>query len=137
MIAPLPLQEFMSILRSCWDVKTSFTPEEWTAANPARGQCLVSSLVVQDYYGGDLKRYRVKGNDFEETHYCNILYNGTVLLDTTAAQYTAPVLLATSDIELRGYATAREKYLSDHHTRAQYEILRERVKQARRQPAQQ
>jgi len=131
MTAPLPLEHFVTALRSCWDEKTSFTPDEWTAKNPARGQCLVSSLAIQDYYGGDLKRYDVKAENFTETHYCNILY-GSITVDTTASQYTSPVQLITSDVNLHGYATAREKYLADPQTKSQYELLKKRLEQALR-----
>jgi hypothetical protein len=126
------LQELITVLRSCWDAETSFTPEEWTVANPARGQCLVSSLVVQDYFGGDLKRYRVKAEHFEETHYCNILDDGTIL-DTTGSQYTVAVTLLTTPIELIGYSTARDKMLANDQTRERYELLKNRVTQALRE----
>ena len=120
------LQQFTAVLRSSWAKETSFVPEEWATDNPARGQCLVSSLVVQDYYGGDLMRYRVTGKGFKETHYCNILDDGTIL-DTTGSQYTDPVILEVAPIELEGYATARDKRLASDSTKAQYEYLKLRV----------
>lgn len=94
--------------------------------NPARGQCLVSTLVVQDYFGGDLRRYDIKASDFEETHYSNVLPSGAIL-DATAAQYTQPVQLTVTPINLKDYVTARERYLADPHTKTKYEQLKERV----------
>ena len=120
------LQQLTLALRSSWDEKTSFVPSEWSLANPARGQCLVSTLVVQDYFGGDIQRYRVHTKDFKETHYCNILPDGTIL-DTTAFQYNEPVTLEVAPIELNGYATARDKRLSSDGIRTQYELLKKRV----------
>jgi len=72
-----PIQLFAATLKKAWDSETSFVPDEWTSDNPARGQCLVSALVTQDYYGGSLRRYRVTGEDISETHYCNVLDNSS------------------------------------------------------------
>jgi hypothetical protein len=121
-----PIQLFVAALKKAWAAETSFVPEEWTSDNPARGQCLVSALVTQDYYGGDLRRYRVTGEDLSETHYCNVLDNGTIL-DTTGSQYTSPVTLRVDPIELDGYASSRDKRLSNDKIRGQYEILKSRV----------
>lgn len=125
MMSP-PLQPFVLALKKAWNSETSFVPDEWTPDNPARGQCLVSSLVTQDYYGGDLRRYRVTDEDFSETHYCNVLDDGTIL-DTTGSQYTSPVTLRVDPIELDGYTSARDKRLSNNEIRRQYEILKNRV----------
>lgn len=122
----LSLSRLTAALRLSWRADSSFTPEEWHASNPARGQCLVSSLVVQDYYGGDLRRYRVLGQNIKETHYCNILIDGTII-DTTGSQYNDPVVLTVDPIALDGFISAREKRLSDDNTRAQYELLKDRV----------
>lgn len=55
---------------------------------------MVSSLVAQDYFGGDSVRYAVKGDGIDEMHYCNLLEDG-VLLDTTRSQYQVPVYIYT------------------------------------------
>ena len=34
--------------------------------NSARGQCVISSLVVQDYFGGELFRAQVRGDGFND-----------------------------------------------------------------------
>lgn len=71
-------------------------------------------------------RYRVTGKDFAETHYCNVLSDGTIL-DTTGSQYKEPVTLRVDPISSGPYANAREKYLAQQRTREQYDILRKRV----------
>lgn len=123
------IQQLVAALQESWSQETSFTPAEWSTQNPARGQCMVSTLVVQDYLGGDLRRYHIQGEGFEETHYCNILPSGAVL-DTTAAQYTKPVQLTITPIDLKGYTTARERYMADEATQARYNVLKERVAHA-------
>lgn len=126
MMSPRSVQSLMAALHDSWRKETSFTPLEWTAQNPARGHCLVSTLVVQDYFGGDIRRYDVKAGGFSETHYCNLLPEGATL-DVTAMQYSQAVQLSATPILLKGYRTVRERYLADPDTRAKYELLRDRV----------
>ena len=83
----LSLSHFINVLQESWSATTSYESDEnWSPENPARGQCVVSSLVVQDYFGGDIVRYAVTGEGIDETHYFNVLEDGTVL-DTTRSQY--------------------------------------------------
>lgn len=124
----LSIEALIKALQSSWSSDTCFDASEWSAANPARGQCVVSSLVVQKYLGGELQRYRVAGNGITETHYCNILSDGTVL-DTTASQYEQPMMFKVAPIELKGFTSIREKRLSEIETRSRYELLLSRVQQ--------
>src|SRR5882757_7942847 len=78
-------ESLIIVLRQSWSAETAFNASDWSPENPARGQCVISALVVQDYLGGDLQRFEVQGDDFAETHYTNLL-NG-VVIDTTASQY--------------------------------------------------
>lgn len=120
------IQQLMMALHAGWSEETSFTPAEWTPQNPARGQCLVSTLVVQDYLGGDIRRYDVDAGTFKEVHYCNLLLSGAVF-DSTATQYSKPIQLTMTPINLKGYPTARERYMIDPDTQAKYELLKKRV----------
>lgn len=123
------VQELMTALQKSWCKETSFTPNVWTRQNPARGQCLASTLVVQDYFGGDIRRYTIKDGDFEETHYCNIFPSGA-LFDSTAIQYSRPIQLTVTPIHLKDYPTARERYIAEPNTRTLYNLLKERVSRA-------
>lgn len=119
-------KQLAKALRQSWAADTAFDASDWSEANPARGQCVVSALVVQDYFGGDLQRYKVQG-DVEETHYVNLLFEG-VIFDTTASQYDGKnVQLTPVPVNLKGFASAREKCLAGGDTRERYERLRRRV----------
>lgn len=120
------IQAITHALRASWSADTAFDSNDWSPDNPARGQCVVSSLVVQDYLGGDLLRYSVDEGSLHETHYVNVLESGTVI-DTTASQYANPVTMRRRPIELKGFASIREKRLADESTRRRYEILKRRV----------
>jgi hypothetical protein len=53
----MPFRSFADIealIRASWSEKTCDPVDlpEWSAENPARGQCAVTALVVQDLLGG-------------------------------------------------------------------------------------
>lgn len=118
----------MSALKSSWSAETSYSSDEYEESNPARGQCVVSSLVVQDYLGGELARAKVCGDGIDEKHYFNTLPDGLVI-DTTRSQYTKPVTMADSpvDFKLDGFESVRERLLADDDTRRRYELLKQKV----------
>ncbi len=59
-------EAFAEALKSGWSIKSS---NSWTTANPAKGQCSVTSLVAQDIFGGDILTTRTKGG----THFYNMI----------------------------------------------------------------
>lgn len=103
-------------IEAAWCRETSACPDLWTPDNPARGQCAVTALVVQDYLGGDLQRGHVNG----ESHYWNRVFWG-VSLDWTAQQF--PRLGGLSGAEYRD----RSYVLRFPETARRYELLRKAV----------
>ena len=122
----MTLGRIIEALEASWGDDTAYDKSDWTPENPARGQCVVTSLVVQDFLGGDLMKYTVDADNVHESHYCNKLDNGTVL-DVTAKQYTFPVNLRPVPVDYDGFASIRDKRLSDEDTRLRYTILKDRV----------
>jgi hypothetical protein len=47
------IDNVIEILTNSWSIHTS---SKWTNKNPANGQCGVTSLVINDLYGGDILR---------------------------------------------------------------------------------
>lgn len=92
-----------------WAADTS-AAAEWSASNPALGQCAVTALVVQDRLGGDLRRATVG----EVSHYWNAVDGGEI--DLTRHQFPT---FAPGAIETR----SRDYVLSFPATRRRYEIL--------------
>lgn len=121
------LEQLTNALHQAWDAETGYAGSGvWTSSNPARGQCVTSSLVVQDYWGGDIVRYEVKGENIDETHYFNVMDDGTII-DTTGSQYKIPVSMSPKTVNLGGYSTLRDKRLADEETRARYYLLKSKV----------
>ena len=120
------LRDIVKAFEASWRADTAYNESDWTEENKARGQCVVSSLVVQDYLGGDLLRYSIEAENLSETHYINQLDDGT-LIGTTGKQYVVPVSSRLKRMDLRGFSSAREKMLFDEDTRIRYELLKARV----------
>jgi hypothetical protein len=120
------LKELTTALHNSWTRETSSSPDEWSEDNPARGQCVASALVMQDYLGGDLLRYEVTSKSIHEMHYCNLLDDGTVV-DTTSSQYKEPVNMIVEPVDLKGFSSTREKRLADKATNNRYQLLKQFV----------
>ena len=124
----ITLQQLTKALHQAWDSDTAYDATEWSSNNKARGQCVVSSLLVQDYLGGELVRYEINEGSLHEMHYANQLEDGTIV-DTTGSQYLSPVSMKIKPVALKGFASIRDKRLADTSTARRYEILKKRVEQ--------
>ena len=124
-IERVDIRQLARALQDSWCAKTSVQGDDMPTDNPARGQCVVSSLVVQDYLGGDLFRVKVDVDDTDEKHYYNILDDGTAI-DTTRMQYQGKLVTMTPapvDMKNGQYASVREKVLDDGDTMRRYQLL--------------
>ena len=63
--SPFTVEELRYLLRLIVDAQTSHAPEQWKPENPFRGHCIVVSLIVQDFFGGDLLCASLQGLRFE------------------------------------------------------------------------
>lgn len=105
-------------LRDSWSAATSAEPESWNPANPAKGQCAVSALIIQDHLGGQL----VRAETAKGSHYWNRLPDGTEI-DITRDQFTKGELISPGEERGRAYV------LSFPATRVRYRHLRRAVAQ--------
>jgi hypothetical protein len=104
--------ELYQVLRRCWSVETS---SKWLPDNPARGQCSVTSLVVQDIFGGEILKTPV--GPF--WHFYNRV--GETRWDLTVSQFDAPIPF--DDIP-----ASREEALADTSVE-QYQLLSRRIQE--------
>ena len=110
-----------SLLRTAWGSDTCDPHEEhWRPDNPARGQCGVTALVVQDLLGGDLLLGEVHVDQTKiGNHYWNRLPDGTEI-DFTADQFHPGEVVMGGRVQHRPPDAPRR-------CREQYELLRHRV----------
>lgn len=120
------IHQIIEALEKSWSPESRYQEIAWDSGNPARGQCAVSSLVVQDYLGGDLKRFSVIVEGKEEKHFVNLLPNGEII-DATRSQYAEDISMVDSLPNLEGFKSIREKLMSDEDTHKRYKILGARV----------
>ena len=72
----------LNVLRQSWSIQSS---SKWSDGNPAKGQCGVTSLVVQDILGGEIKKVFLE----EGWHFYNVI-NGE-RMDFTEEQFSSKI----------------------------------------------
>ncbi|EDZ51692.1 TPA: hypothetical protein QCR58_005134 [Bacillus cereus] len=93
-----------------WSIETS---SKWTIENPAKGQCGVTALVVQDICGGEIKKTKIG----EVWHFYNFIDGQR--FDFTEAQFNEnPNYLDVESNREEAFADTNEK---------QYSILKGKI----------
>ncbi len=119
----LTLADIEHIVRSSWGADT-YPPDAahpWDPENPARGQCGVVALVVNDLLGGELIRAEVHINgERVDFHWWNRMPSG-LEIDLTREQFRPEEILTGAVAITRPPDTAIKRM------RAEYELLRGRV----------
>ena len=118
----------LGALEQSWTSETSISPSEWSKDNPARGQCVPTALVAQDYLGGELEKLTTEYNSKAESHYRNILPDG-VIFDASRQQYPDNQVLVPTTVDLKGFDSLRAKRLSEPDTLRRYKVLKSSVQQ--------
>lgn len=81
------LDYVLKALQDSWSIESTEEPEDWSPSNPSRGQCGISSLIINDYFGGKLVLWKVfVGEEQIGFHYSNELPDGTAF-DATGDQF--------------------------------------------------
>lgn len=103
------LEEMERVIRSSWARETSDDPDAWTPANPARGQCVGTALLVRELLGGEiLVADVISGGEWVDRHAWNRLPTG-VAVDLTRSQFTRGERLS-EPVVTEPVATHRSRY---------------------------
>jgi hypothetical protein len=105
-----------SAIRNSWDQSTTVDPQDWSPQNAALGQCAVTAVIIQDFFGGEIWRGKVG----TVSHYFNVLEDGAVI-DLTWEQFPTDAVMEDPSPRSRAYV------LSFDETRRRYERLTEKV----------
>jgi hypothetical protein len=111
------MKSLEAAIRQSWSVDTTASPDEWNQENAERGQCVPTSLVVQDQLGGDLERLATEFNGKRETHYRNLVDDEVV--DLTRGQYPDDQQFEAAPVD----GDVREYVLGNENTRRRYQAL--------------
>jgi hypothetical protein len=110
-------------LRSAWCSRTSADPERWTPERPETGQCAVTTLVLQDYLGGELWRCLVAVDGWPpSSHYYHVGLEEQVT-DLTWSQFPESAFSSEHASRPRSYV------LGFPATMRRYLELRDRVEE--------
>lgn len=117
------LSDIEQALRSSWSAETC-TPEyrdRWTPDNPARDQCGVTAMVLNDLLGGELIRGEVHVDGVRtDYHWWNRLGEG-VEVDLTREQFGPKEIVVGGDVIVRPPVSEWRRL------QVEYAILRDRV----------
>jgi len=121
------LIELEKALQKSWSKETSYCPDDWSNSNSSFGQCAVSALVFNDYFGGDI----VWANALLPTgqkvsHYFNFI-DGKII-DLTRSQFPEGTIIPGGIEKKNDFASTREFMLSSNNTKKRYELLKEIVR---------
>lgn len=119
------LDQVKTAIVDSWDEETAYDGII-SPTNRARNQCVPTALVIQFFFGGDIQKLATEYNRQPESHYRNILPDGTIV-DLARDQYPIDQQLMISEVNLHGYDSARDKMLAEKDTKRRYEILLKRV----------
>ena len=114
-------RDIEAVVRSAWarDTCDPVDAGDWSAANPARGQCGTTALVINDLLGGELlmaEVVRADGNR-QGVHWWNRLPDGTEI-DLTREQFASHELIQQPRVVPRPPGLpkrAAEQYLTLKH----------------------
>lgn len=123
-MTPWLLSDIERAVRSSWSAETC-TPEyrsRWSGGNPARDQCGVTAMVLNDLLGGELVRGEVyAGGKHVDYHWWNRLGMG-VDIDLTREQF------GPGETVTGGVVVPRPPGTEWRRLREEYELLRDRVR---------
>jgi len=96
--------------------------KRWFKNNPAYGHCAVASLIVQDYFGGEIVSVWANMPDGGQIKHFNNLING-ITIDTTITQFPRGTKFTIREF----VGDVRQKLLKYKDTQEKYLILKEKV----------
>lgn len=119
----MKIEELQDKLKNAWCAETSYYSEKWDSSNAAYGQCAVTALIVNDYFGGDIVWAEVDLPSGEkESHYFNLIDDKEI--DLTGSQFPIGTIVPKGVPKKKEFATTKEFMLSNDNTKIRYEILK-------------
>ena len=108
-------------IRNAWCRETAHPSyrSKWTKENPSVGQCLVTALIIQEEFGGDIYSCKV-GNC---SHFVNIINER--IIDKTAEQFGGAEKIKYIDGSFR--LRKRELLLKSKDVKERYTLLKARL----------
>ena len=114
----MTLKQLNNLLYDCYSSETCYPKlkDEWTIENKTLGHCAVTSLIVNDYFGGKIAKCNVQGI----SHYFNIIDDE--IIDLTKEQF------GENEPDYDNYNLVSRNDIADNeNTRVRYEKLKNKL----------
>ncbi len=110
-------------IKQSWDKDTCYPKlaDQWTAENPALGQCAVTALIIQHYFNGEILYCE------HTNHYWNKLPDGKKI-DLTKMQFAKDTKICQDKIKSRDEILNSQSAIQAK-TAQRYQLLKQRIEQ--------
>lgn len=110
----MKIEKLKQLLIKCWSLETcsSSLKKQWSKDNPSVGQCAITALIVNDYFGGKIMRCM----SLSGSHYYNLIDDKIV--DLTVEQFLGEIPLYKEGTEVE-----MEYLFSNEDTKKRYLML--------------
>lgn len=110
------IKNVTEVLLRCYSKELCYPKlqDSWNENNKCLGMCAITSLIVNDYFGGEFGKIYVDGI----SHYFNIINDEVT--DLTCSQFN-------HDIDYKNYQIVNREDIMDDDTKDRYKILKTRL----------
>ena len=112
----MDIKELEKALLQCYSKDLCYpkVQDSWNENNKCFGMCAITSLIVNDYFGGLIGKICVNGI----SHYFNVVDNQ--IIDLTSSQFD-------NDIDYTNYIVVDRNLILTEDTTNRYTLLKERL----------
>lgn len=112
----MSIENIKEVLLECYSKDLCYpkVQNEWNDDNKYFGMCAITSLIINDYFGGDICKIYVDGI----SHYFNLIEDK--IIDLTSSQFNC-------EIDYKNYQIVDIKNILTDDTKHRYNVLKEKL----------
>ena len=110
------IENIQKLLLNCYSKDLCYPKvrDNWNEKNKCFGMCAITSLIINDYFGGDICKIRIDGI----SHYFNLIENK--IIDLTSCQFH-------HELDYKEYQRIDRQQILTDETKNRYNILKTRL----------
>ena len=110
------IKNIQKVLLECYSKDLCYPKiqDDWNNENKCFGMCAITSLIINDYFGGDICKIHVDGI----SHYFNLIEDK--IIDLTSSQFN-------HEIDYKNYQIINRQKILTNDTENRYNILKTRL----------